>query len=254
MDLDALTYETITLNGRPWTRWSDGTLLPVARGGDGPSGDGSAGGDGDGSGSGSPGQGDGGGAPGDSGAGGDAGSGDTTADDSATDTKVEFTPEQQRHLAKLITEERAKAKRNAEAAAKKAIDEAAARAKMDETERLKAEKADAEKAAQAATEAANRRLVRSEAKVLAVAEGVDASKADRFVKVLADELDGVEVDDDGEVDAKALKKVISATLKDFPEFKATSNGAGRSGGEHGGDGGKTPAKTLEDAVTAKLGG
>lgn len=157
----------------------------------------------------------------------------------------------QAELDELIAGRMAKAKKSWEAEAKTAAD----RAKMDEAERLKAEKSDAEKAAKSATEQANARIVRSDARIAAVDAKVRPERAAAFVKLL--DLSEVGVDDDGNADAKALKKAIDAGLKEYPEFKVSDDGksAGRSGADNmNGNGGKQRATSLEDAVAAKLGG
>jgi len=220
-------------------------------------GDGGSAGDGGGAG----GAGDAGAGAGDqgSGAGGGEGSGTagTGADDkggAAKTEKVTFTKEQQAEVDRIASEARAaaaaKATKDAEAAAK----QAAERAKMDEADRLKAEKADADKKATEATEKANTRAIRADAKVAAVAAGVGADVVTEFLAVV--DLSDVKVDDDGEPDPKAIKKAIDATLAK-PTFKAafiptTGKGAGSSGGDHNGGGDKGRAKTIEDAVAARL--
>jgi hypothetical protein len=121
---------------------------------------------------------------------------------------------------------------------------AAEKAKMTEADRLKAEKAEAEKAAEERTSAANARVIRAEAKVAAVAAGVKPDRAAKFLKLL--DLDGVELDDQGDPDGKAIAAAIKSTLDDFPEFKGTAT-KGASGGEHG-DEPKTKPTSLASAV------
>lgn len=122
--------------------------------------------------------------------------------------------------------------------------EAAEKAKMTEAEKLKAEKAEAEKAAADRTAAADQRVIRSEAKVAAVAAGVKPDRTAAFLRVV--DLDDIEIGDDGDPDPAAIKAAVEATLKDFPEFKgATATGA--SGGEHG-DTPKTKPTSLAGAV------
>jgi len=191
------------------------------------------------------------------GEGGGTGTAGTGADDkggAAKTEKVTFTKEQQAEVDRIASEARAaaaaKATKDAEAAAK----QAAERAKMDEADRLKAEKADADKKATEATEKANTRAIRADAKVAAVAAGVGADVVTEFLAVV--DLSDVKVDDDGEPDPKAIKKAIDATLAK-PTFKAafiptTGKGAGSSGGDHNGGGDKGRAKTIEDAVAARL--
>lgn len=212
---------------------------------------------GGGAGEGGTGAGDGGG-QGDGAGTGDGGQGAGDTGDKATDkaddkpTKIEFTKEQQDHIAKLLGEEKAKATEKAKKEAEATAAEAAKRAKMDEADRLKAEKADAEKAASEATEKANARAIRADAKVAAVNAGVKADRVDAFLRVA--DLGDVKVNDDGDPDAKAISKAVADTLKDFPEFKAAPGKGGTSGGDHNGNGAPTRATTLEDAVNRKLAG
>lgn len=170
----------------------------------------------------------------------DAGSSDPKSD--AEEPK--FT---QAQVAEMVAKERAKAQRAAEAdAAKKAE-----RAKLDETERLKAEKADAEKAAEARIAAANARLVAADAKSEALAAGVKPDRVPAFLRLV--DTDNIAVDDDGNVDAKALKTAVADALKVVPEFKAPANtGGGQLGGDMNGKGGKARPTTLEEAVNAQL--
>lgn len=126
--------------------------------------------------------------------------------------------------------------------------ERADREKMDEAERLKAEKADADKKAADAVTDANARIIRSEAKVAAVTAGAKAAQAEYVVK-LAD-LSDVTVDDDGNPDAKAIKKAVEKVLTDVPALKVDAKAA-PSGGDLGGGGGEAKATTIADAVNAK---
>lgn len=231
----ATEYVTTLIDGRLCAVWNDGTVLPVVRGGaDDGGGDGGGDEGGDGSGDGGADDGDGSGDDDATGKGGDA--------DKVTMTQAE--------LDRLVASEKAKAKKAAEAEAK----QAAERAKMDEAERLKAEKADSDKAAAEATAKANARVIRSEAKLAAVASGVKADRVERFLKLV--DLDGIEVDDDGEVDSKAVSKAVAAALKDVPEFKgdAGQGNGGASGGDMNSDGERGRAKSIEDAVSARLAG
>lgn len=66
-------------------------------------------------------------------------------------------------------------------------------------------------AAAEATQAANGRIVRTEFRVLAKERGLDPNTASR----LAD-LDGVEVDDDGNVDADSLTAALDAVVAEHP--------------------------------------
>lgn len=191
------------------------------------------------------------------GEGGGTGSAGTGASDGKGDggdgktEKVTFTKEQQAELDRIAGERAAaaaaKARKDAEAAAKTAAE----RAKMEESDRLKAEKADADKKATEATEKANQRAIRSDAKVAAVAAGVKADLVSDFLQIV--DLTDIAVNDDGEPDAKAIKKAIDAKLS-IDTFKAAFTAApakgGSSGGNHNGSGEQGKAKSLEDAVGA----
>lgn len=236
MELD---YTIVTRNGRPFAHWSDGTLLPIISGG---ADDGGAdeGGAGDGA-----------------GAGPDAeAAAKKAADDAAAEAAkakpVEFTPEQQAELGRRIAEERSKAAAAAKKAAEDEAKTAAERAKMEESDRLKAEKADAEKAAADAVAKANGRVITAEAKVQAVEAGADPKQL-AYVLRLAD-LTDVKVGDDGEPDAKAIRKAIDKVLTDVPALKGATNGTGKSGGTFEGHAQQGKAANLEEAINARLAG
>jgi hypothetical protein len=142
--------------------------------------------------------------------------------------KVEMTQDE---LDKLISDRL----KRAEKGWKEAAEAERKKADMTEAERLKAEKEAAEKVAKEAGSAAAQRVIRAEAKVVAIAAGVDPKKVD-YVLRLAD-LSAVEVDDKtGEPDAKAIQTAINAVLKDLPELKGTG-GAGKGGADFTGGGG-----------------
>lgn len=84
----------------------------------------------------------------------------------------------------------------------------------------------------------------TEAKLIAMEIGVNPVRIDHFLK-LAD-LSGVEVDENGNVDTKALKDVLNSLLKELPEFKKTVTDAPQGGtdGFQGGNQDK-PKLTLE---------
>jgi hypothetical protein len=216
-----LTFLTVDVAGRRLALWSDGTVLPIIRGAD----------EGEGEGEGE-----------------NEGDGDTGADkDTGDDPEVlKLT---QAELDAMIEKRQARDRAKWE----KETKDAAEKAKMDEATRLTAEKAEAEAKATEATARANTRLVTAEAKLAAAAAGVPADRVAAFVK-LAD-LSDIEVDDDGEIDAKALTKVVKSTLDANPFLKATpASGKSRSGGDFSAAGdGKSPPKNLEDAITARLG-
>lgn len=245
---DDVTFERVLIGGRPHWRFSCGTLLPVISGGATEGGDGGEGGEG-----GDGGTGDGSGGEGSEGSG--QGAGGDAGGEGAPPAKVEYSPEQQAHMAEVIKQEKAKAAAAATKAAEEAAKQAAERAKMDEAERLKAEKADAEKKASDAVAAANARVVNAEAKVQAVEAGADPKQL-AYVLKLAD-LDGITVDDAGQPDGKAIKAAIDKVLKDVPALKATAGdgkGGGKSGGQFDQHADRDRPKTLEDAVSARLAG
>ncbi len=113
-------------------------------------------------------------------------------------------------------------------------DEKAAKAKMSETEKLEAEKKEAEEKAQAIQKAAGQRIIKAEAKIKAAAAGVKSERVGAFVKLL--DLSDIDVGDDGEPDADALKAEVEKVLGDFPEFKGDGRGGGSSGGDFGNKG------------------
>lgn len=83
---------------------------------------------------------------------------------------------------------------------------------------------------------ANAKIVRAEAIPAAIEAGAKADRAKALIG-LAD-LSDVEVDDNGDVDAAALKLAITNALAEYPEFKAGASATGASGAEHdGGDAG-----------------
>lgn len=185
--------------------------------------------------------------------GGESSTGQTNVGEAGAEGKVEFTKEQQAEIDRIIADAKTKAADKAKKDAEAEHKQAAERVKMDEAERLKAEKADAEKAAADKVTAANARIVKAEARALAASEGVKADQLATFLKLV--DLDGVDVGDDGEPDSKAIGAAIAKTLKDETikvAFTGTANGKGRSGGQMNGGGTTERAKTIEDAVAARL--
>lgn len=122
----------------------------------------------------------------------------------------------------------------------KEADEAAKKAKMDEAERLKAEKEEVENNAKARESAANQRIVRAEAKVQAASLGVKPERVKTVLKLT--DLSDVEVGDDGEPDADALRQAIEATINEYPEFKTGGTNVGGSGSNPANGGGNDPEK------------
>ena len=115
------------------------------------------------------------------------------------------------------------------------LEEERRKAAMTEAERLRAEKEEAERRAQEAQQQAAQRLVQAEAKVVAMELGV---KPDRipYVLRLAD-LSSVDVDENGQVDATALRAAIEAVLRDVPELKGATAAPGKSGADFTGGSG-----------------
>ena len=164
-------------------------------------------------------------------AGGEGGGNDsepTGGNDPATDPTPEpgktFTQEQ---LDEIISKRLARERKQWE----QQIEEERKKAAMTEAERLKAEKEEAERKAQDAQTAANQRIINAEAKVLAVSLGVKPERVAYALK-LAD-LSAVEVDENGDPDADAIKAAIEAVINDLPELKGTQ-GPSRSGSEFNG--------------------
>lgn len=107
------------------------------------------------------------------------------------------------------------------------------------------EKAVARAKAEGRTEAlatANGRLLRAEVKALAAGKLADPADAVHFLN-----LDGLTVDDDGEVDAKAITKAIDQLLKDKPYLAAGSQRVQGSG-----DGGARGPATAHADMNALL--
>lgn len=164
--------------------------------------------------------------------------------DPAASKKVELT---QAELDAMIAKASGRAAKDTE----KRLKDEASRASLDEVERLKLEKQDADQKAADATARANARLVAADAKLAAQTAKVKSDRIDAFLKLV--DLSGVEVDDDGNVDTKALKKLIDAGVKDYPEF--IDNGTQpppRGGGQHNGDEPAGRATSLDDAVNKRL--
>lgn len=127
----------------------------------------------------------------------------------------------QTELDKIVQRE----KRRAAEAERKRLEDEAKQAAQTAEERLTAEKEAAEKRAQDAVTRANVRVIAAEAKAQAVALGIKPERI-RYALRLAD-LAEVEVGDDGEPDANAIKAALEAVLKDLPELAPTpSGGAG----------------------------
>lgn len=155
----------------------------------------------------------------------------TGGNDPATDPQPEpgktFTQEE---LDQIISKRLARERR----AWEQQIDEERRKQQMSAEERLKAEKEEAERRAQEVQAAANQRLINAEARVQAVTLGIKPERVSYALK-LAD-LSGVEVDENGNPDAAAIKSALEAVLNDLPELKGTQ-APGKSGSEFTGGGG-----------------
>lgn len=180
----------LILDGRPWWRFIDGSLLPVVAGGDGDGGDGDGGGDDD---------------------AGDAGGGDP--------------PDLGEAGKKALDAERSRAKaaeRARKAAEKELVDARKRLADIDASSKSETEKAIEKAKAEATTAAtkeatakANARILRAEIKAAAGGKLADPSDAVRLL-----DIDEFEVDDDGEVDTDAISKAIADLVKDKPYLAA----------------------------------
>lgn len=158
-----------------------------------------------------------------SGGNGDGGQGSAGDGSGSGDTKT-FTQDE---IDAMIEKRLARARKQWESEA----EEARKKEQMTEAEKLKAEKEEAERKAQEAQTAANQRLINAEARVQAVTLGIKPERIAYALK-LAD-LSGVEVDEQGNPDAAAIKSALEAVLNDLPELKGTQ-GPSRSGSEFNG--------------------
>lgn len=132
------------------------------------------------------------------------------------------------------------------------LDEERKQASMSEAEKLKAQVTAAEAKATEAANLAAQRVIRAEAKLHAVALGIKPERADMALR-LAD-LSGVELGDDGEPDAGAIKTALEKVLADLPELKGAANGAvGGGSNPANGSGNATPdVKTMSSNDFAAL--
>lgn len=169
---------------------------------------------GDGAGAGGEGGGTGGAAGGDGGQGGAAGGKTFTQED----------------LDAIVTKRLAREQKTWEAK----LEEEKKKANMTEQEKLKAALEESDNKGKAAVEAANKRIVAAEARVIAAELGVKSERIGHLLK-LAD-LSGADVDDKGEVNAKAVKIAIEAVLKDLPELMGSGQGGPNLGGNPGAKG------------------
>jgi hypothetical protein len=91
----------------------------------------------------------------------------------------------------------------------------------------------------------NARLVRAEVKAAAAGKLADPADAPKFI-----DLARIKVGDDGEPDAKQIKKAIEDLLKEKPYLAA--NGAGQGWGDVGGGGGRPAAPADIDPGLGRL--
>jgi hypothetical protein len=124
--------------------------------------------------------------------------------------------------------------------------EKARQAQMTEVEKLKSAKDQAEANAQTATKAANARIVKAEAKVLAAQLGVDPKFVGDVIALSG--IKGDELGEDGEPDKTALTASINAVLKDRPFYKAGSGNVTAAGRDIGG--GNT--QTIDEQMAGAL--
>lgn len=183
----------ITLAGQDWWRFLDGTLLPVISGGD----------------------------------------GDPPPDDPPDDESPppDDPPDLGDAGKKALDAERtrAKAAEKAKKAAEKELADARKRladidasSKSDHEKAIEKAKAEAvETVGKEATAKANARILRAEIKAAAAGKLADPADALRLL-----DLDDFEVDDDGDVDAKAISKAIADLVKSKPYLAAKANGHG----------------------------
>jgi len=171
----------------------------------------------------------------------------TTEEVGSEEQKIEFTPEQQAAIDRIVAERVKRAEGIAAKRAQQEAEEAARRAQMDETERLKAEKADAEKRADEALSQATKVLVNAEARIAAASAGAKPERLDRILRLL--DLDDVTADD-GKVDSETISAAVKALKAEVPELFGPAQPPARSGGDMSGSGGDK--KTWTRAQIAEL--
>ena len=95
-------------------------------------------------------------------------------------------------------------------------------ADLTEVERLKAELVEKDKVSAELTSKTATRVLRTEAKVAALGNGVKPERVEAVLRLT--DLSAVERTD-GEPDAAAISAAIEATLKEYPEFRAVAGSA-----------------------------
>lgn len=129
------------------------------------------------------------------------------------------------------------------------LEEEKKKAAMSETERLKAEKEEAEAKANETLTKANERLISAEAKSAAASLGIKPERLTYALR-LAD-LNGIEVDDDGNVDTGEVEKRIRRVIEDVPELKGAPGSVG--GGSNPGKTNNEPQGSMNDALRKMAG-
>lgn len=113
-------------------------------------------------------------------------------------------------------------------------------------ERVRSEAA--EEARIEATAKANRRIIRSEVKAIAGGKLADPEDAIRFI-----DLDSFEVDDEGDVDGKAIDKAIAQLLKDKPYLAVDAGLRKRGDADQGVRGRSGSSTSMNDLIRQKAG-
>ncbi|HLT68580.1 MAG TPA: DUF4355 domain-containing protein [Acidimicrobiales bacterium] len=133
--------------------------------------------------------------------------------------------------------------------------EAREREQMSEVERARAEREEARRDAEQARREALQARVEVAAERHALRAGVDPARVARFLRV-AELGDLDDLTNDGQPDEDAIARAVAAAVKDWPEFIRTNGPArnGASGADMNGQPGRSQARTLEEAVTARLAG
>lgn len=112
-------------------------------------------------------------------------------------------------------------------------EEARKREQMSAEERLKAEKDEAERNASERVALADKRLIQAEARGVAAELGVRPDRISAAVRNA--DLSEVEVSDDGEPDARAIRAALTPVLKEFPEWGKPEHGKAPGNTPGGGD-------------------
>ncbi len=119
--------------------------------------------------------------------------------------------------------------------------------KLSNEERLKLEKDEADKRAATATQTANARLLKAEAKVVALAAGVNPEFVDDVIALA--KVEGDSFFTDGEPDPVKIKASVDAALVKRPFYKAGNSGQGFGSDMGGGHGGTSTVQQLEQRIS-----